>query len=239
MRAVQILIVLSCAVAPVPASAQWAVSTYTGTNQTRPSTISIDRPDIGMSLEFKDVGFDAMPFATAPYYGARLTRFFAMGGRLGVELELLHSKVYARTRDEVDVQGTVGGFPVNGHFPMSAFVQRYNHTHGLNFLLANIVWRQPFGGNDGRVAVQFRGGAGPVRPGRDVVMPDLNVQGYEFAGIGTHAAAGITARLTRLVSAMVEYKLTHARPEIDLTRGGRGRMTTTSHHLVFGVTVGR
>lgn len=230
---------IACALVPASADAQWAFSTYTGGNHTRPSSISIDRPDVGQSLEFDGVHYDAKPFDNAPYYGVRLTRFFGGERRLGVEVELLHSKVLARTQDMVQVLGTAGGVPIDAQLPMSTFVNRYNHTHGLNFLLANVVWRQPLGDPGARIALLVRGGAGPVIPGRDVVMPGLNVQGYEFSGIGAQAAAGVTARLTSMLSAMVEYKFTYARPEIDLTAGGRGRLTAASHHIAAGLTIGR
>ncbi|MBK9243000.1 MAG: hypothetical protein IPL75_22675 [Acidobacteria bacterium] len=233
------LLALACALIPASADAQWAFSTYTGNNHTRPSSISIDRPDVGQSLTFDDVHYDAKPFDNAPYYGVRLTRFFGGERRFGVEVELLHSKVLARTRDVVQVRGTAAGVAINGLLPMSTFVNRYNHTHGLNFLLANVVLRQPLGDPTSRVALLVRGGAGPVIPGRDVVAPGLNVQGYEFAGIGAQAAAGVTARLTSMLSAMVEYKFTYARPEIDLTAGGRGRLTAASHHIAVGLTIGR
>jgi hypothetical protein len=235
----RLLLALACAFVPASADAQWSFSTYTGSNHTRPSTITIDRPDVGQSLEFVDVRYDAKPFETAPYYGLRLTRFFTGNRRLGVEVELLHSKVYARTSDTVLVRGTMSGLPVNQQLPMSTYVTRYNHTHGLSFLLANLVWRQPLGDPDARVSLLIRGGAGPVIPGRDIVMPGLNVQGYEFSGVGAHTAAGLTARIAGKLSAMVEYKFTYARPEIDLTNEGRGRMTAVSHHVAIGMTVGR
>ena len=239
MLPIRYLLAIACALVPASADAQWAFSAFTGSNHTQPSSITIERPDVGQSLEFMDVHYDAKPFKTAPYYGVRVTRFFTDERRLGVEVELLHSKVYARTSETVEVRGTAAGVPVNQRLPMTLFVHRYNHTHGLNFLLANVVWRQPLGDSGARLALLVRGGAGPVIPGRDIIMPGLNVQGYEFSGIGAQAAAGLTARLTTRLSAMVEYKFTYGRPEIDLTGGGHGRMTAVSHHVVFGVTVGR
>ena len=232
-------IALVCTLIPASADAQWAASVFTGTSHNRPSSISIDRPDVGQSLEFLDVRYDTKPFQTAPYYGVRLTRFFGDTRRLGLELELLHNKVYARTKDTVHVRGTSDGLPIDGHFPMNTFVNRYNQTHGLSFVLASVVWRRPLGRPDGPLALLVRGGAGPVVSGRDIVMPDLNVQGYEVSALGGQAAAGITARIAPMLSAMVEYKFTYARPEVDLTAGGRGRMTAASHHIAVGLTIGR
>ena len=64
-------------------------------------------------------------------------------------------------------------------------------------------------------------------------------RGYEVSALGGQAAAGITARIAPMLSAMVEYKFTYARPEVDLTAGGRGRMTAASHHIAVGLTIGR
>lgn len=224
---------------PVTAQAQWAVSTFTGTSHTRPSTISIDRPDAGQSLEFVDARYDARPFKEAPYYGIRVTRFFSDTRKLGIEIELLHNKVYARTGEVVRVRGTLAGTPIDSPMLMNVLVQRYNHSHGLSFLLANVVWRQPLGEPGSRFAVLARAGAGPVVSGRDIVMNGLNVQGYELSGLGAQASAGLTTRLAGKVAAMVEYKFTSARPEIDLTAGGRGTMSAASHHLAVGLTIGR
>jgi hypothetical protein len=76
-------------------------------------------------------------------------------------------------------------------------------------------------------------------PGADIVMPGLNVQGYQFAGLGAQAGAGVDVRLSTWVSAMVEYKFTHASPELDLGAGGRGRMTANTHNLAMGITIGK
>jgi hypothetical protein len=231
--------VMTSLLVPSTAGAQWAVTAFSGTSWTQPSNVRIERPAENQSLEFEGVHFDARPFEDAPYYGLRVTRFLSDRRRLGVEVELLHNKVYARTGDTVHVRGAFAGVPLDASVPMNTYVQRYNHTHGLNFLMANVVWRRPLGGASGRFALMTRGGVGAVYPGRDVVMGDLNVQGYEISGVGIQAAVGLTARLSHLFSAMVEYKFTHTRPEIDLTNGGRGRMTAASQHIVAGIAIGR
>jgi hypothetical protein len=46
----------------------------------------------------------------------------------------------------------------------------------------------------------------------------------QWAGLGVHGAAGLNIRLAGPVSALAEYKLTYAKPEITIG-GGTGRMT--------------
>lgn len=230
------LVLVFCLTWPTVVEAQWIISTFTGVNVTTPSTISIARPDQQTTLEFVNVHYDAKPFKSPQYYGARLT--WLVGGRgLGIEAEFLHTKVYARVDDPVQVRGTSAGAPVEATLPMRTFVHRYNHTHGLNFLFVNLVWRRAVGGESSPVAVAVRAGAGPVRPGRDVVMPDLNVQGYEFAGYGSQAAAGVDVRVVKRLGAMAEYKFSYAKPKISLPPDGHSRMTATTHHFAFGLTI--
>jgi hypothetical protein len=228
------LMLAACLLCPAPAAAQWMITTYLGGNYTRPSTITFERPDQQTSLEFLDVGYDARPMQSPQYYGARLARYFGGAARIGAEVEFLHIKVIARTEEMVHVRGTFQNVPVDATLPMQTFIWRYNHTHGLNFLFANVLWRAAA---TERAALVLRAGAGPIRPGRDVVTPDLNVQGYQFAGFGAQIGAGVDVRLKKRFGAMIEYKLTHASPELDLTNGGKGRMTALTHNLAAGLTI--
>ena len=114
-----LVLALACTLAPATAGAQWAFSSFTGGNYTLPSSITIERPEIGMALTFEDVPYDARPFSTAPYYGARVTRWLGERRRVGIELEFLHSKVYARTSATVRVHGTYFGAPVDVRVPMN------------------------------------------------------------------------------------------------------------------------
>jgi hypothetical protein len=236
----RLLLTALCCLVPAAAEAQWLLSTFTGANATRPSTISIDLPAQAIDLDFLDVHYDAKPMKSPQYYGARLTRL--LGGRgFGLEAEFLHIKTYARTEENVRTVGTVQGLAVDAVLPMNTLVYRYNHTHGLNFLFANVVWRRALGAVSDRpkAALVIRGGAGPLRPGVDVVTPALNVQGYQLAGWGQQVAGGVEWRLKGWLWLMAEYKLTHAAPEVDLTAGGRGKFDALSHNLAFGITLGK
>jgi hypothetical protein len=234
----RLILVALCCLSPAAAEAQWFLSTFTGTNVTRPSTISIDLPAQALALDFQDVGYDARPMSSPQYYGLRVGRFFGRRG-FGFDVEFLHMKTYARTEESFRTVGTVQGVPVDAVIPMNTLVYRYNHTHGLNFLFANLAWRRLLGDTPDRprAALVIRGGAGPVRPGVDVVTPALNVQGYQLAGWGQQVAGGVEWRLKGWLWVMAEYKLTHAAPEVDLTNGGRGRFDALSHHFAFGITV--
>jgi hypothetical protein len=229
-------VVLALVAAPVPAQAQWFVGSFTGGNVTRPATVTLDQPDQGRRLEFEGVRFEARPMQSPQYYGFRMGRLF--GDRVGVEFEFLHIKVISKTGDLLRVSGVVAGSPVETTVPMDVVIQRHAMTHGLNFFLANLVWRTPLGrGARAPAALVLRGGAGPVMPGVDSVVDHVSTQGYQYAGWGGHASAGLDLRLRGRLSATVEYKLTAARPEVDVA-GGTAGMTALSHHVAAGFAFG-
>ena len=231
-------VMLGLCLFPATAEAQWYLSTYTGINHTLPSTIAINLPDRQMTLDFLDVGYDAKPMSPPQYYGARFGAFLGARRAWGFDVEFLHAKVYARTDEVVHVRGTLAGLAIDDDVLMYTLVERYNHTHGLNFFLANFAWRMPIGsGPTPAAAVMVRAGVGAVRIGRDIVMPGLNVQGYQITGIGEQVGAGLDVRIKGRLSAMAEYKLTYASPQIDLTPGGHGHLTALTHHLTFGISI--
>jgi len=199
--------------APTAAQAQWYVGAYLGANYTHPATIRVDLPAAQLALRYDDVGFSGEPFASPQYYGIRIGREVGRG-RLGVEVEFIHLKVYAD--------------------PMDAVVTRYAMSHGLNFLLVNLVARQPIA--NGRASLVGRGGIGPTLPHAETTVLGIEREQYEFGGIGWQAAAGVEIALARRLRAEAEYKFTFARPVIDVA-GGTGRTSSATHQVTFGLAV--
>ncbi len=228
---------LLAALAASPAEAQWYVGTFTGANRTLAATVTVDQPAIGRRLEFHDVTFEARPLESPQYYGLRIGRH--LGARLGVEAEFLHIKVFSQTDRSVFTTGTDAGVAVSASRRMDQIVQRHNLTHGLNFWLANLVWRRPIGdaARARPVTLVLRAGGGFVMPGVDSVVDHISVQEYQVAGAGGQLAAGLDVKAHRRLSLTVEYKLTRARPVIDI-RNGTARMTALSHHVAAGFAIG-
>jgi hypothetical protein len=108
-------------------------------------------------------------------------------------------------------------------------------THGLNFLVANLVVRQPIG--SGRAALVIRAGAGGTIPHTETTVLGGAVDKYEFGGPGVHVAAGLDVRLRGRLSFVAEYKFTRARPEVTIA-GGSGRTVAATHHIAAGVAFG-
>lgn len=229
---------LALIAAPASASAQWFFAAYLGANATRPATVSIDVPSENLSLQYHDVSFEARPFESPQYYGVRGGRLFGAARRFGVEIEWIHLKIYADTEDTYRTSGQFGTAlltdPAVAGGPMSAVVQRYAMSHGLNFLVINIVTRLPL---RGPVALVARAGAGPTLPHAETTVLRESRGRYEYAGMGGHAAAGLDARVRGRLSLVGEYKFTYAKPRIGLAAGS-GRTTAATHHVSFGLAFG-
>src|SRR6188768_374411 len=129
-----------------PATAQWYSAAYLGTNHTRPSDVSVAVPALNLALTYQDVQFDAKPFKSPQYYGGRFGRLIGAKRRIGIEIEFIHLKVIGQTSQVYPVTGQFGSLTgVTTQSPMSAVVEQYQMTHGLNFILGNVLGRLPIG----------------------------------------------------------------------------------------------
>ena len=204
-----------------PVSAQWYGVVYLGANKTQPSDITVKGD--GYDLTIPKVDFEARPFESPQYYGWRLGRFLNEGRRLGVELEFIHLKVIANPDQ------------------LGPSVQQYRMTHGLNFVVANLTSRLPIGRSahgDAPYALISRLGAGITVPHGETTILNVSKEQYEYAGLGAHAAIGLTARLKGRLSLVGEYKLTYAKPRITTAHNGTGQITALTHHVAFGFAFG-
>jgi outer membrane protein with beta-barrel domain len=219
------------------ARAQWFTAVYLGANHTHAATVAVDRPADGVALEYRDVEFEARPFESPQYYGLRFGRWFGSSRRIGLEVEFIHLKAYGQTGRQYEITGDAGSFDplVQPPAPMSALVSRYAMSHGLNLLLINVGLRTPL--NESPVTLVARGGAGPALPHGESTIAGESREQYEYGGLGVHGAGGVEVRLHSRISAVVEYKITYARPEITIA-GGTGQTSALTHHVAFGLAFG-
>jgi hypothetical protein len=225
---------LLIACAPSSAGAQWYGAGYLGGNHTQAADVEIRQPDLNTEVIFEGVRFDARPFTSPQYYGVRIGRF--VGGRrtLAIELEFIHLKVISETAGEYRMRGRLLGATVDAPTTMESVAERYSMTHGLNFVLLNVGTRRAV---SEAVALTARAGAGPTYPHAESTIGGVSREQYEYAGIGVHAAAGVDLRVRGRVSIMAEYKLTAARPEMEIS-AGTGRVRTIDHQLAAGLAFG-
>ena len=234
-----VLLFLSLAAAR-PAFAQWYFSGYGGASHTRSADVSVKVPSAGLDVTYQNVAFAAASFTGPPYLGARLGHFFGKARKFGLEFDIIHLKVIGDTARQYATSGQIAGVavPSGTSSTMSDNVQLFQITHGLNFLLVNLVWRQPLGsGHMPRFALWGRVGAGPTMPHPETTVLTQHLEEYEVRGAGGGASIGFDCLLIPHFSAFTEYRVTYARPSVDVV-GGMGRTTALSHEWNFGLSVG-
>jgi hypothetical protein len=206
---------------PGVSSAQWFAGVYMGGHTTQSADVRVQGD--GYDLTFPNVDFRAESLTSPQYYGWRLGRFLDGTRRFGLELEFIHLKVIAERES------------------LGPEVSRYQMTHGLNFLVANVTNRLPFGRTaygEAPYAFITRAGAGITLPHAETTILGVSREQYEYAGLGAHLAAGFDVRLKGRLSLITEYKLTYARPTISTAHNGTGQTTTLSHHVALGFAFG-
>ena len=194
------------------ANAEWYLQGYLGASHTSPATLTLDLAASGVHSTFRDVQLDGRAFETPPYYGYRFGRTWA---RLGIEGELTHLKVFAHA-------GSLG-----------PLVERFSISHGLNLLVASVVWRQPV---SHRLRIVFRGGAGMAIPHGESRVAGVDQEQYELASIAFQSAVGPEFLVAQHARVFVEYKISTAAPQVGVSGGAiSGRYT--SQHLAAGMGV--
>jgi hypothetical protein len=223
---------------PATASAQMYFSVSAGGNHTQPADVTVDVPSAGLDVTYHDVPFSARSLASPQYYMWRLGRLFGPRQRFGLEFEFTHLKVIADASKSYLTSGQIAGVAIPGGavLPMSAEVQEYQMTHGLNFLIVNGVWRMPVGSNH-RLAFVARAGLGTTLPHAETSVLGQSSQHYEFAGIGVEGSAGVAVKISHLLSLIADYKVSEAQPRITVV-SGTGQTTALTQQVAIGLALG-
>ena len=225
--------------AAAPASAQWNVAAFVGDAWNRSADLRIaSAPDTALTLA--DVEYDNRSFEFPLYYGVRAGR--PLGGRwswLGIEAEFIHLKTITRPTQLVEAAGQLSGRTVPSPLPLGDVLPRFELSHGLNFILANVVVRTTLGGRDDssdRVALAFRGGLGPTIPHVEGTLQGRDEDAYQWSSLGWQAAGGVEVRLRGPVHVLSELKWTGTRQDVGIG-DARVRGSFRATHLVFGLGV--
>ena len=215
-----------------PARAELDLSIFTGVALTQDNDLTLHQHG-GTDLTFHDVSYEGRDFETPPYYGARLLWFPAENSHWGFGAEFFHMKLYADTGDIVHVTGSRNGAGVNDNERINDTIESFSISHGLNFPLADLVYRwlpserwQPYVGI----------GVGAVIPHVESSVGGTFHEEYQFHGPGAEALAGVNFDLTRHWGVMFEYKFTYANLDSLDIPGGSIELTPLTHHLVAGIT---
>ena len=227
------IIVASCLTSP----AEWFASGYIGGVHTQSSDLFLQQNSLATNLTFHRMGYTGHSFQGPLYYGARGGYFF--GGHWGLEAEYTHLKVFANVQEPVRVGGVLNGAPIDTVQPADPVLQRFSISHGVNLLLANVVFRQQFwrqGTNLGRFLFNFRVGEGATIPHPESIIEGNTDQHYQIGRPAFAAAAGAEFRIWRRVYWQAEYKYTRTRQRVDVF-SGMAETLLESHHLLTGPMV--
>ena len=220
------------------AYADWTLGVFVGMAHTRPASLTLIQPAEDTDVTLSPVRYRSESLAPPIYYGYRVA-FFPGSRWLGVEGEFVHLKVVADTARDVEMSGTLRGSPVGGSASLSSIIEAFSITHGVNLLLVNAVARRRAGldpAGDARWTFTARFGAGASIPHAESTIGGRRSEGYEWGAPSVQAAAGIEARVTRVLSLIGEYKLTHSVQDVTVAAGS-ARTPLTTHHVVVGAAV--
>jgi hypothetical protein len=199
---------------PSPARADWLLSLYTGAAATSSNTLTVT-PASGQPLTLDNVEYRGASSKAPIYYGYRIG-WSPTRSHIGVEGEFTHAKAIA----------------IDTHSPDLTMFQM---THGLNFVLGNVVYRSQTFASD-RLAFTARGGAGFTVPHVEADFRNASVSEYENGGFAAQGTVGVEAQIAGRLYAVADARLTYARVRVDVAAAAVAGGFTT-RHIDFGVAV--
>lgn len=206
------------------------------------SDVEIDEPSRGNDFTVHGVSFDDESFRSPPWYGLRVGYFLASRPWIGGGIEFFHYKMLAETGEVRRVTGRRSGEAVDSRERIDRSLQRFDVSHGVNFLTADLVvrrgWlRDPERFPNGRIQpyAGFGVGAAIAHP-ENVVQGRANDQAYELGGAAVQVFLGTRVFLGERLGLVAEYKFSHASLDVGVA-GGEARVSAEAHHLLGGITL--
>ncbi len=225
-----------------PARSEAFLDLYTGKSFTEPGDLHVRQRNIGDDFRFHDISFGDKSFEDPPWYGGRAGYFFERAPVFGLAAEYFHFKLIADDAETRRLTGLVSGVPTDTHTFVHSLVQKFQLTHGVNYLtldglLRYSLWPDAERFPHGRAQIYLGGGVGPVIVhAEDRVHDVTDKQGYEIAGIGLQAFAGVRMLLLRHLGMFVEYKITHSSLDVGVYLR-RIHVDENTHHIAGGLTI--
>jgi lipid A oxidase len=225
------------------ARGEFVISFYSGKAITDDGDLNLTQPG-GTDMTFHNVSWSDKSFESPFNYGARITYWCDKALHWGAALDYEHIKIYADPNQTVSVSGTTGGVPATSPDLIGNTFSDFNFSHGLNFITLNLLYRWfPTGQRDktflGRLQPYVGLGAGITIPHTEVTtaVGGIVTSKYEFGGPAVQGLMGLNFDLFKHLSTFIEYKLSYADVDADITGGGKVATEAVTHHLVFGISV--
>lgn len=228
-------ILLAAGMGACSVRAETTVSAYVGISFTHDSAVRLRQPG-GTDLTFQGVSWSSRSLELPLYYGLRITHHFAARPSWGVRLDFVHDKVYADAEEHHRVTGMRAGAPVEAQEPLDASVQRFNMSHGANYLTLHLLHRWnpcPEPGCTSRLQPYVGAGAGILIPHVEATVGESSVSEYQVHGPGFQLLGGLDVPVASRLALFGEYRFSHASLGVDIP-GGELRTTLNTHHLLVG-----
>jgi len=218
--------------------AELMLSVYTGTSWTHSSDVRVEQPGSASNAEFGGVHWAPKPLHGAPYYGVRLSYFHDEVARFGGNIDFTHYKMYAATDHVAAVRGTWNGVPINASVPMSALVQNFEISHGVNLTSVNFEYRwssqagSPFAR---RWWPHVGAGVTVYFPHAEGMINGVPAMGdYQRAGQGYQLFAGTEYRLMSRLGVFIDAKFDDGQLDFNLAPAVRVQTRTRTVHALAG-----
>ncbi len=233
-------IILHLAVMSANLRAEWNFGVFLGEASTRPDDLHLEQPSMQRDLWFEGIEYDDASFRSPLYYGFRAAYFRPSFSNVGFELEFIHAKIYSKSEQIVRVSGTNNGESIDSLIRLGEMVQGFSMTHGLNFLLLNVVGRYPVikdrGTGSGRFTVYGRVGIGPSIPHVESVVNRQKREQYELHGPAYQLAGGGEIGIWKRLGLVAEYKYTFVSVRRAKIAHGHASTEVSTSHWVFGLS---
>lgn len=169
---------------PLTSNAEFSVAFYTGKLLTDNGDLRLKQGHTDLS--FHDVRWEDHSFETPIFYGARISYWFDELPAWGLAIDFSHAKTILVASDSVAVNGSRNGTPVAGQEAISASIQHFELSHGLNMITFNGLQRWfPAGKRDqsplGRLQLYTGLGAGFSIPHVEADINGVKTGGYQMA----------------------------------------------------------
>lgn len=199
------IILLFSLIATTAYSSEVRLELFTGTAFSLPSEVSV-RQD-GYPEVSKTAHWSTRPLEPAPYYSARIGLWEE---ERGIEIEMLHHKLYMDNTDEV--------------------FRNYRSTFGFNFFLLNKAWQLE--------SFILRAGVGPIisHPINNIRGQEYTSSvTYKLVGAGTQVALQGRQKLYKKLYITEEAKITYGFANLPIS-GGDSSLTNTAFHILVGLS---
>ena len=237
-RRARCLVVL-CVCIGTPCVAQWEVAGYIGGALTRKSDLTLRQPSLGTNLRFSDISYRGESFQSPLYYGVRGGYTFLP--HWAAEIEFMHLEVFANVNQSVPVSGTLNGVVISTRQPIDTMIQSFGISHGVNFLMGDIVfrqqlWRPPSRNALGRLILTLRFGAGATIPHAETIIESHADEHYQIGSPAIQLGGGVELSIWRKLHWMGEYKYTRTNETVNVYSGNATTLLQ-SHHVVTGPVI--